>query len=115
VHGGRCSAPLRPAGGEADQDGVLQVQRIHEGCEVIGVGVHFVAVPGLAGPAVAATVMGDAAITVGRQEEHLRLPTVRTQRPPVTEYNGLTRAPVLVVDLCAVFGGNRVHAVNNYT
>jgi hypothetical protein len=30
------------------------------------------------GPGVAATVMGDAAITVGRQEEHLSLPTVRT-------------------------------------
>ena len=42
--------------------------------------------------------MGDAAITVGRQKEHLRLPTVRTQRPPVTEYDGLTRSPVLVID-----------------
>jgi hypothetical protein len=59
----------------------------------------------------AATIMGDAAITVGRQEEHLRLPTVRTQRPPVTEYNGLARAPILVVDLCAVFGGDRVHVM----
>ena len=59
----------------------------------------------------AATVMGDAAITVGRQEEHLRLPTVRTQRPPVTEYDWLTRAPVLVIDLCAVFGSDRVHVM----
>jgi hypothetical protein len=33
----------------------------------------------------------------------------------VTEHDGLTRAPVLVIDLCAVFGGDRVHAVNNYT
>ena len=55
--------------------------------------------------------MGDAAITVGRQEEHLRLPTVRTQRPPVTEYDGLTQTPVLVIDLCAVFGGDRVHVM----
>jgi hypothetical protein len=98
-------------GGEADQDGVLQVQLVDERCKIIGVGVHFVAVPGLIGPAVAATVMGDAAITVGRQEEHLSLATVRTQRPPMTEYDGLTRAPVLVVDLGAVFGGDRVHVM----
>jgi hypothetical protein len=29
----------------------------------------------------------------------------------VTEYDGLTRAPILVVDLCAVFGGDRVHGL----
>ena len=50
-------------------------------------------------------------LTVGRQEEHLRLPTVRTQRPAVTEYDGLTQAPVLVIDLCAVFGSDRVHVL----
>ena len=50
-------------------------------------------------------------LTVGRQEEHLRLPTVRTQRPSVTECDGLTRAPVLVIDLCAVFGSYRVHVL----
>ena len=58
-----------------------------------------------------AAVMGDAAIAIGRQEEHLSSPTVRVQRPPVTEYDGLTRAPILVVDLCAVFGGDRVHGL----
>src|ERR1039458_4594699 len=98
-------------GREADQEDLLQVQRVEEIGEVIGVGVHVVAGPRLTGSSVAAPVMGDAAITVGRQEEHLRLPTVRTQRPPVTEYDGLTRAPVLVVDLCSVFGGDRVHVM----
>jgi hypothetical protein len=55
--------------------------------------------------------MGDAAITVGRQEKHLSLPTVRTQRPAVTEDDGLTRTPVLVVNLRAVFGGDRIHVL----
>jgi hypothetical protein len=36
------------ARGEADQDGVFQVERVDERCEVVGVGVHIVAAPGLA-------------------------------------------------------------------
>ena len=63
-------------------------------------------------PVVAATVVGDATITVGCQKKHLRFPTVRTQRLPVTEYDGLPRSPVLVADMGAVFGGDCVHAMN---
>jgi hypothetical protein len=62
---------LAATGGEADEDGVFQVELFDERREIIGVGVHFIAVPRLAGTSVTATVMGDTAITVGSQEEHL--------------------------------------------
>ena len=36
---------LAAAGGVADGDGVLQVQRQHHGARVVGAGVHLVAAP----------------------------------------------------------------------
>ncbi len=57
----------------------------------------------------AAAVMGDDAIAVLEEEQHLRVPVVGRQRPAVAEHDGLTRAPVLVEDLDAVLGGDRAH------
>jgi hypothetical protein len=37
-----------PAGGEADEDGVFEVQRFEEFREVVGIGIHVVTIPGLA-------------------------------------------------------------------
>ena len=51
---------LAAAGRVADVDGVLQVERLDERGEVVGVRVHVVAVPRLARAAVAAAVVGDA-------------------------------------------------------
>src|SRR5665811_1963874 len=59
----------------------------------------------------ATTGMGDRAIAVGRQEEHLSLPTIGIQWPAMAEHDGLSRAPVLVVDLRAVFRRHRAHCV----
>jgi hypothetical protein len=58
-----------------------------------------------------APVMSNAAIAVRSQEQHLRLPTIRTERPTVTEHHGLPCAPVFVVNLRAVFCSNRAHGV----
>jgi hypothetical protein len=80
-------------------DRVRQVERLDERREVVGVGVHVVAVPGLARSPVAAAVMGDAAVSVGAYEEHLVLPGVRAQRPAVAEDDGLALPPVLVVEV----------------
>ena len=102
------------AGRVADVDRVLQVERFDERREIVGVGVHVVAVPGLARAAVAAAVMGDAAIAAGGQEEHLVLEGVRAQRPAVAEDDGLSAAPVLVIDLRAVFGRDRGHWINSF-
>ena len=65
------------AGGVADVDGVLQVELFEQRRQIVGVGVHVVAVPGLAGAAMTAPVMRDAAIAVRAEEEHLRFPGIR--------------------------------------
>src|SRR5215472_6134808 len=56
-----------------------------------------------------APVMRDRAEAVLRQEQHLAVPCVRAQRPAVRECDDRALAPVLVVDLRAVFGGDRAH------
>src|SRR5882672_6934776 len=76
---------------------------------VVGVVIHVMAVAGLGGAAMAASVMGYDAIAVLDEEQHLRVPIIGRQRPAVAEHDGLTFSPVLVEDLNAVFCGDRVH------
>ncbi len=73
------------ARGVAHVNGVLQIERLDQRRKVVGVGVHVVAVPRLARPAMAATVMGDATVAARGQEEHLVLECVRGERPAVAE------------------------------
>jgi len=91
----------------ADVNRVFQVERCGEGSKIIGVGFHFVAVPWLAGAAMAATVVRDAAEAAVGKKEHLVLPSVRGEWPAVTENHGLTCAPVLVMNLRAILCRNR--------
>src|SRR5690349_10330048 len=53
--------------------------------------------------------MRDTAITALGNKQHLVFPRIRAERPAVTEYHGLPCAPVFVIDLCAVFGGEYGH------
>src|SRR3712207_2430137 len=96
----------------ADVDGFGHVQRLHELSKVIGIGGEIVAVPGLAGPAMATTVMGDAPVAVAGEEEHLVFPSISRERPAMAEDDRLAPPPVLVVDLRAVRRGDRVHCVS---
>src|SRR5437762_2798212 len=57
------------------------------------------AVASLAGSAVATAIMGNHAIALFEEEEHLRVPIVRGKRPAMAEHYGLTLAPVFVVDV----------------
>ena len=100
---------LAATGGMADMDRVLQVERLDQLRQVVGIGVQVVAAPGLARPAVAAAVMGDAAVAALRQEEHLVLEGVGAQRPAVAEDDRLPGTPVLVVDLGTVLGSDHGH------
>ncbi len=67
---------LAAAGGMADVDGVLQIEMRGDGREVVGIVVHVMAVAGLAGAAVAAAVMGDDAIAVIEEDQHLGVPVI---------------------------------------
>src|ERR1039458_1064431 len=87
------------ARGKANQYRALEVELFHESREVVGVGIHVVAGPGLARAAVAATVMGNRAIAMRSQEQHLTFPAIRAERPAVAEHHRLSRAPVLVINL----------------
>ena len=59
----------------------------------------------------AATVVGDATVSVLRQKEHLVFKGVGVERPAVTEDDRLTGSPVLVIDLRAVFGRESTHGL----
>ncbi|MNV36412.1 hypothetical protein D3C71_1278870 [compost metagenome] len=96
------------AGGETHQRNVLQIQRIDHRSQIIGIVIHVIAVPRLAGTTVATTIVCDHAVTVVGQEHHLRFPAVRIQRPAVAEghHRPVLRTPVLVVQLHAIGGGD---------
>ena len=89
---------LAAAGRVADVDRVLQIERLDQRHQVVGIGVHVVAVPRLGRSAVAAAVVGDAAKPVLAEVLHLRIPIIRAQRPAVAEHDRLSAAPVLVIN-----------------
>src|SRR3989442_15532005 len=73
--------------------------------------IHVMAATGLGGAAMAAPVVGYDAIAVLEEEQHLRVPIIGRQRPPMAEHDGLTLPPVLVEYLNAVFGRDGRHSV----
>src|SRR5438874_1946307 len=93
----------------ADMHRVSQVQRLDERREIVGISIQIVAVPGLAGAAVAAAVMRDAAVALRGQEEHLVLECVGAERPAMAENDRLPRSPILEIDLRAVVRRDRAH------
>src|ERR1700691_954090 len=93
----------------AHMDCVLQVQLLSEGRQVVGVGVHLVAVPGLRGTPVPAPVMSDYAVAKLAKVQHLSVPVIRAERPSVAEHYGLALTPVLVINRRAVFRCDRSH------
>ena len=58
-----------------------------------------------------APVVRNDAITMLLKEQHLRVPVIGRQRPPVAKDNGLTLAPVLKINLNAVFRRYRCHRI----
>jgi hypothetical protein len=62
---------------------------------------------------VATPIISYNAIAVIEKKQHPRVPVIGAQRPTVTEYDGLTFAPVLVENLDAVFGCNSAHNVHS--
>ena len=98
------------AGGMSDVDRVAKVKRRNKFGEIIGVGIHIVAVPGLSGTSVTSAVVRNAAISAGGKEDHLVLPRVRAQGPTVAEDERLSFAPVLVINLSTIFGCDCWHS-----
>jgi hypothetical protein len=72
-----------------DKHGILQIQRFHQFGEIIGIGIHVITMPGLAGSPVPPAISSDAAIAVARHEEHLSFKSVRVQAIRMVKNNGL--------------------------
>ena len=90
-------------------DRILQVKMLRKGRQVVGIMVHIMAVGYLRGAAMATAVVRNHAIAMTQEEQHLVVPVVGRERPAMTEHNGLTRPPVLVKYLRAVFGRDNGH------
>src|SRR5438132_9065046 len=57
------------------------------------------AVARLGGPAVASPIVRDDSIAVFEEEQHLCIPVIGRKRPAVTEDDGLSAAPVFIIDV----------------
>src|SRR5271169_4381953 len=100
-------------GGVSHMDRVLEVKLFCEGCEIVGIRVHLVSVPGLLGAAVSLPVMRDHSIATLAEEQHLSVPVVRGEWPSVTEHDRLAFSPVLVVNLSTILGRNSWHRMHS--
>src|SRR5580704_5826648 len=77
--------------------------------QIVGVMIHIMSVSGLGGTPMSAAVVRYDAITMLEKEQHVGVPIISRQRPAVAKHDGLPFAPVLVIDLCSVFGGDGCH------
>src|SRR3954465_1242456 len=93
----------------SDMDRVIQVQLLDELGEIVSVLIKIVTRGRLAGATVSAAVVRNSAKAVLRKQKQLVIPSVGRERPSVAEYDGLARAPVLVMNLRSVFCGDSRH------
>jgi hypothetical protein len=106
---GEIANHFSAAGGMADMDRIFQIKMRGNRSEVIGVVIQIVAVADLCRAAVAAAIVGNHAIAVIEEEQHLRVPIVGRERPAMTEDDGLTFAPVLIENINTIFGLDEAH------
>jgi hypothetical protein len=73
---GEVARDFAAAGGVPDIDGVMEVEMGGHRGQVVGVVVHVVTAAGPRGAAVPAPVMGDDAVAVLQEEQHLGVPVI---------------------------------------
>ena len=94
-------------------NGVLQIEMCRYGGKIVGVVIEVVTIEHLTGAAVAAAIVGNHAIALLKEEQHLVVPVVGRQRPAVAEHDRLTLAPVLVIDFDAVLCFDKAHVTHS--
>src|SRR5688572_22360991 len=101
--------------GVADMNCVFEIKRGHQVRDIGRIGVHVVAGIGLARATVPAPVVRNDAITLREKEQHLAVPLIARERPPVMKDDRLRVlvAPRLEEDLRAVLGSNRRHVATS--
>src|ERR1700733_9527046 len=93
----------------SDMHCLLEIKMRGKRCQVVGVMIHVMTAVGLGGTPVSAPIVGDDAKAMLEEEHHLVVPIIGRQRPAVAEDDGLTFAPVLVINLSAVFRHDHCH------
>src|SRR5438477_2476988 len=83
----------------ADVNCILQFEMVGDGLQVVGIVIHIVAVAGLCRATMSAPISCNDAETFADEKKHLRVPIIGRQRPAVAEHDGLTFAPILIVDV----------------
>jgi hypothetical protein len=88
---------------------VREIECVDHGGEVVGVPVHVVSGPGLTRSTMPTTIVGHDPEAVLCEEQHLAVPHVGVQRPPMRQGDDRAVAPVFVVDRRAVLRRDRAH------
>src|SRR5438874_7100260 len=90
---------LATSGGMTNVHGMLHIKMRDQSRKVVGIVIHVMAIARLGGPTVASPVMGDDAIALFEEEQHLRVPVIGRQRPTMAEDDGLSFAPIFIIDV----------------
>src|SRR5437773_8700201 len=83
----------------ADVNRILEVEMIGHGLQIVGIVVHVVSAAGLSRATMSTPISCNDAETFAEKKKHLRVPIIRRERPAVTEHDGLTFAPVFIIDV----------------
>src|SRR5215472_3326901 len=89
-----------------------KIKLVHELGKIIGPRINIVTGSRLIGRAVSPPVMGDGAVTLGIEKQHLCFPRRTGQWPAVRENNRRSRAPVTIVDSSTVTGFDCWHGIS---
>src|SRR6059058_2438679 len=90
---------LAAAGRMADVNRILEVEMIGHGLQIVGIVVHLVSAAGLSRATMSTPISCNDAETFADEKKHLRVPIVRRERPAVAEDDGLSFAPVFIIDV----------------
>src|SRR5204862_6092015 len=81
----------------------MQIKLVEKGSHVVGIGIHLIAVPGLIGAPMPAQIVRDHAIAAHYEEQHMRVPGVGRERPPMRENDRLSGYPIFIKYACDYF------------
>src|ERR1700746_3589693 len=98
----------------AHVDRVLQIEVSYHRRQVVGVVIHIMAFADLAGPTMSPAIMGDHAITLAEEKQHLRVPIIGRKRPAMAEDDGVALPPVFVEDFDSVLRRDHWHGILSY-
>src|ERR1700739_662942 len=85
---------------------IVQIERFHDGREIVSEGVHIVAIPRLPRPTMTAAAMCDPSVSLIGQEHHRVFKRIGAEGPTMAEKDRLSAAPILEVNLRSVFDRN---------